>query len=488
MDPGPDPPLVPWPDSLRRGVGAFELRGARVAAGGELLPHARAFAAELAELSGLPVSAAGSPPAGAGHIELVLDEADTRITIGDRVHVAGPDVHGVARGTALLLQALAVDRAGARWPRLELTDTPAAPFRALMVDVARRPHPIGELERLVELCRLYGVRFLQLHLSDDPAWTFPSRAFPELGGRNERGIACYGRDELRGLVAFADARGVTLIPELDLPGHSGAMRRAAPARFDPAGLGNVNVATGPVFDALDTLVGELCEVFASAPYVHVGGDEVEGFARVFEHYRNDPWARARGVRDARGLFDAFLAAMADSVEARGRRTLAWEGHRPAAAGLRERVAMVAWENESYPMGELLADGFDVVSAPFCPLYVLAPEVDGGTDVTPEFLYRRWDARTVGRYEGVPRSIERCELERVEERGPGELLGAMVCSWENRAAFQLGALRPLLPAFAERLASPTAAERGYADFARRAARVDRRIAPLLAPGAARHDGR
>ena len=76
----------------------------------------------------------------------------------------------------------------------------------------------------------------------------------------------YELDELKALVEYADARGVTLVPEIDWPGHAGAMLRARGDLFDPQGTGNVNVATAEVWTALEEIVAEGCEVFASSPY------------------------------------------------------------------------------------------------------------------------------------------------------------------------------------------------------------------------------
>lgn len=394
------------------------------------------------------------------------DDWEYELTIGEReIRVRGRDSRAVVHGTVTLQQAFT------RWddgtlalPRGRIRDRADAPFRGLMVDVARQRNTIPDLTRIVDLCRLYKIDVLQLHLSDDQGWTFPSERFPQLGTENWNDVPRYRPSRLRALVRYADARGVTIVPEIDLPGHSAAMRRALPEVFDPAGLGNVNVATEPVWTALEELLDEVCDVFASSPYVHVGGDEVSGFERVFELYRDDPWVRERGIESAHELFGAFLVHAAELVEARGKRLMAWEGHREASPAL-ARILWVAWENAYFPLPDMLVAGYEVVNATWCPLYLL----EGQTDVTPEFLYENWGRTVYGRYRGLPRSIERCDL--FEVAPTDALVGGLFCSWENAGGFQLEGLRPLLPAFAERLWNPAARARGFDDFESRAARVD-----------------
>lgn len=164
------------------------------------------------------------------------------LVIEDRAVVTGFDYRAVAEGTATLLQSLQTAGGSVRLPAMTVKDWPEADFAAVMVDCGRQYIPIDTLERVVTACSMYKVRYLQLHLTDDQGWTFPSRAYPKLGTVNfaaHGGIApkVYKLEDLRALVAFADARGVTIVPELETPGHSSAARRAMPellGRWTPA--------------------------------------------------------------------------------------------------------------------------------------------------------------------------------------------------------------------------------------------------------------
>ena len=204
-----------------------------------------------------------------------------RVMVGEKALVQGGNYGTVALGTVTLLQSV-MRRDGQVWiPRLVVTDEPATAYRGLLVDVARRYHSIDNLKQMVQLCRLYKVRYLQLHLTDDQSFMFPSRAYPQLATQNQHGGKTYTLDELKDLVAYADARNVTIIPEYEVPGHSAAANRAMPDLFIIKGTkpyehhASINFAKDEVMQAVATIVGEMCEVFRSTPYFHIGGDEAD---------------------------------------------------------------------------------------------------------------------------------------------------------------------------------------------------------------------
>jgi N-acetyl-beta-hexosaminidase len=139
----------------------------------------------------------------------------------------------LAEGTATLLQALSQSNGQVALPKLVIKDWPHADYCAMMIDCGRQEQPIEWLKKMIETCRLYKVRYVHLHLTDDQGWCFPSATYPQLGSKNHGthgGLApkVYPLEELKGLVAYADARGIALVPELEVPGHSGAALRSLP--------------------------------------------------------------------------------------------------------------------------------------------------------------------------------------------------------------------------------------------------------------------
>src|SRR5262249_51920346 len=106
------------------------------------------------------------------------------IAIDEKAVVTGFDYRATAEGSSTILQLLGRRHDSFRLPRLTITDWPHADYCGVLLDVARQDHPIEAIKKVVQLCRLYKTRYLQLHLTDDQSWTFPSTRFPQLGSKN----------------------------------------------------------------------------------------------------------------------------------------------------------------------------------------------------------------------------------------------------------------------------------------------------------------
>ena len=170
-------------------------------------------------------------------------------------------------------------------PRMTIDDEPYFDYCGAMLDIARKPHSIETLKRCVLAARMYKIRFIQLHMSDENAWTFPSTAYPKAGSTNFAWAGgdkptVYNLDELKQLVAFADARGVTSFPNWKRPDTAAYPRGSLPEIFGykdnsgkMVGKSVINIVSDRAISALDTIVGEMCDVFKSSPYFHVGCDE-----------------------------------------------------------------------------------------------------------------------------------------------------------------------------------------------------------------------
>ena len=163
------------------------------------------------------------------------------------------------------------------------------------------------------------------------------RSIRSLGSKNyaaHGGVApkVYTLDELKELVAYADARGVTLVPELEMPGHSGAALRSLPEIFDainpqskqPVGMGCMNMSSEDIYPALDTIIGEMCDVFKSSPYFHIGSDEVSmGRVALYSGYK--AFMEKHGLKNDGELADYFVAQVNEIVKKHGKKAIKWEG-------------------------------------------------------------------------------------------------------------------------------------------------------------------
>jgi hypothetical protein len=391
----PDLHLIPWPKALKPGTGHMRLTAeSRIVAGEkQLKPLAEVLADEVATLTGLKLEVA-TGDSRAGDIVLKINKAlkaDEQIlvlrnreparttdgahavTINEQAVVEGFDYRATAEGSSTLLQLLGKTENGARLAKVAIKDWPHADFCGVMLDVARQDHSIDDIKKVVQLCRLYKARYLQLHLTDDQGWTFPSTKYPKLGTKNYgahggKAPRVYKLDELKALVAYADARGVTLVPEFEVPGHSGAASRAMPEIFDalnpdtkqPIHMGCMNMSNEELYPVIDALIGEMCDVFRSSPYFHIGSDEVTS-GRLSLHPGYKAFLAKHNLKDDHALADHFVATVCDMVKKRGKKAIKWEGLSNTAT---KDVIIMGWESNSTTTTDFLARGYTTITVPW----------------------------------------------------------------------------------------------------------------------------
>ncbi|MGP6170907.1 family 20 glycosylhydrolase [Microbacterium sp. A196] len=315
---------------------------------------------------------------------------------GDQIVLAGAAPVAVFRAAMTLRQLCAPDAAiGSRIPAGTWAGAPAHRWRGAMLDVARHFRPAADIRRLVDLLAAHHLNVLHLHLTDDQGWRFEVPGFPrltEIGARRDatqRGHGprasvvagvhegFYTTTELRELVEYAAARFVTIVPEVELPGHVQAALAAYPD------LGNVDVGEAatapwerfgvnprvlaPTPDALAfgrAAIDALCDVFDS-PWIGIGGDEVP-----VDEWAQSPAAAERmqeiGLAAPHDVQPWFTRHFVEHVRARGRTAIAWdevlEGDVP------DGVTILAWRGP-VAMAEALRRGIPVIGCPDLHTYL-----------------------------------------------------------------------------------------------------------------------
>ncbi|MEV5609022.1 beta-N-acetylhexosaminidase [Streptomyces sp. NPDC052225] len=398
------PSLVPLPTQLSYRPGHFTLHTGttvRVSPGAE--PAAALLRTLLRPATGLSLPHSPDAP-----FVLALDpqlgglgEEGYGLTVApDAVLLRAAHVDGLLRGVQTLRQLLPVEallstaQAGVDWrlPCVEITDVPQRPWRGFMLDVARHFQPVSLLRRYVDLLALHKLNVLHLHLTDDQGWRMPVAAYPrltEVGGRRAASMVgpagsslfdgaphegAYTARELKDLVAYAAARGVRVVPEIEMPGHARAALAAYPE------LGNVPGRTldvwtrwgvcetvlgvhDPVLEFCRTVLGEVLDVFPS-PYVHVGGDECPT-----TEWAASPAARARaaaeGLADTAALRTWFLGRIGDFLIEQGRTPAAWA---ETGEGLPPEFLVMTWRDPEHTR-IALKRGHAVVSGHYRATYL-----------------------------------------------------------------------------------------------------------------------
>jgi len=456
--------LVPWPQSVSAQDGRLPLNAESriVAEDATLLPLAEVLAEEIFLVTGRQLAAVEGRP-GPGDIGLQLSDAlqgeAYSLNITDRAIVRGNGYAAAAAGTVTLLQAIVLENGRPTLPRMNIEDRPAASYRGLLIDVARQWHPVETLQEIVQMCRLYKINYVQLHLTDDQSFTFPSRAFPSLPTDKRH----YTLDELRALVRFADQRGVTLVPELEGPGHAGKLRTL----FGRKGTSVLNLASEDAYRGLDRLVGEICGVFRSSPYFHIGADEAY-LRGVGQSAEEKAFMAKHGLQGAGGLYCNYIVRMNEIVKRHGKQTIVWEGFHGEGGGgvtIPRDIVVMAWESRYNPASNLAKHGYTLINAAWKPLYVV-----GSKRWPTDYIYGDWNMRLWQHH------IDRTNI----QLGPdAPVIGAQMCAWEQGAAAELPSIRPRLPAMSERIWNP-GTDKSYADFERRMAACDSLLSKIMSP--------
>ncbi|MBQ4548342.1 MAG: family 20 glycosylhydrolase [Bacteroidales bacterium] len=171
-----------------------------------------------------------------------------------------------------------------RIPDVEIHDWSAYPFRGFMHDTGRNFQTIEMLKETIDLMSLYKINYFHWHLTDNPAWRIECKAYPQLNDAQYQrpGRDCgkfYTYDEIRELIAYAKERGITVMPEIDMPGHSAYFRNAFGFSMD----------SEEGMKVLEECIAEFCEEIPTSmcPYLHIGSDEVyiadpKGFMKFTE--------------------------------------------------------------------------------------------------------------------------------------------------------------------------------------------------------------
>lgn len=224
------------------------------------------------------------------------DERHGIAITADGIRVWAATVEGVHRGLTSLRQLVAANMSGgvATLRAVRIVDGPRFAWRGLSFDVVRTFHGPETVRRVIDMCSLHKMNVLHLHLTDDQGWRIevPSRpeltAVGEAGAMGERPGGFYSLAEMAELVEYAAARFITLVPEIDMPGHVGAALRAYP-ELAPTDDTSGDVAPGLAVGTLDpdraetwSFVEDVLDAvipqFPQSAYLHVGGDEAFGMA------------------------------------------------------------------------------------------------------------------------------------------------------------------------------------------------------------------
>ena len=259
------PPLVPAPQQVEWTDGFFDAAGYSL----DAPTAAKTAVAALEQILGAPGKGGKITlrlgDTGRGDESYVLEVATNSILL------TAPKPAGLFYGVQTLRQLVQAENGARHIAARRITDWPAFPLRGFMHDTGRNFQTLDSLKAQLDIFAAYKLNVFHWHLTDNPAWRIESRAFPQLNDPNfhqsGRDVGkFYTFDQIRDLIAYARARNIRVLPELDMPGHSAYFNRTFGfAMGTPQGI-----------DVLEKLIEEFCREIPAAdcPMLHIGSDEV----------------------------------------------------------------------------------------------------------------------------------------------------------------------------------------------------------------------
>lgn len=314
----------------------------------------------------------------------------------EKIVISAQDPRGVFNGIQTLRQLFEIDDTQPNRPRIsvkpvEIEDEPRFPWRGIMLDVSRHFFDKDEVKKIIETMAIFKLNRFHWHLVDDQGWRLEINSYPkltEVGGRrtgtpkpgSNNGpqefvpyFGHYTQAEIREVVEFAEDLFITVMPEIEIPGHSQEVVAAyeeigntdipgwsQPEPLTSWGVSKFTMSPKPeTFKFIENVLQETVDLFPSADFVHIGGDEAP----------TDQWAlsplaqqfmRDHGFTNPRQIQGYFTQLSGAFLEGRNKRLIGWneilEGE-----GLPESAAVMVWNNIN-AVGDAVRQGHEVVNA------------------------------------------------------------------------------------------------------------------------------
>lgn len=491
------PSVIPLPAQAEPAQGAFRLDAGAVLRVPRGDAEARRAADYLADLIHRTRGVTLTVAEGAGPGGVVFERREGlsadgyALTVGpDGVRIAASDFGGLLYGGVTLWQLATAEagQGGVDIPAVQIDDTPRFGWRGLMLDSARHFQSPEMILALIDVMAAHKLNVLHWHMVDDQAWRLEINAYPRLtevaawrspagaAGRDADGNPVryggfYTQDDVRRIVAHAASRNITVVPEIEMPGHALAPIVAYPELAsveDPPTeilpdwgvfpwLFNIEDGT---FAFLETVLDEVMELFPGE-FIHIGGDEA-----VKDQWRASPRIQARmaelGLEDEDALQSWFVRRIERHLNANGRRLIGWD--EIIEGGLAPNATVMSWRGIDGAV-EAARNGHDTVLSPAPTLYF--DHRQSGSPDEPPGRGAVMSARTVYAFDPAPDALTQDQL--------GHILGLQSNLWTEHIRTEERAWTMLFPrvaAVSELAWSPSHADDWNGFAARLPAQLDR----------------
>ncbi len=408
--------IIPQPLSIKAGTGNFVLDKsvAIVYTNGDLKDAVDFFNATTVETFGLKLNSRNTAPAGKSIRLTINPEMGTKpggytLTISPAaIAITGVDKAGVFHGLQSLVQLIPADGKAMHIPVVTIRDEPRFGYRGLMLDVGRHYFSLDQLKKMIDRMALLKFNTLHWHLTEDQGWRIEIKKYPLLtqvgayrdgtitgrypgtGNTNERYGDFYTQEEVKALVKYASERNITIIPEIEMPGHSSAAIAAypwlstfplrpteIPGQASEASktkvkkvqetwgvFDDIYVPTEQTFQFLEDEIDEVIDLFPST-YIHIGGDEAPKKFWVESDFCQQ-LIKEKNLKDEHGLQSYFIQRMEKYINSKGKKIIGWD--EILEGGLAPNATVMSWRGESGGI-QAAKEGHDVIMTPTSHCYL-----------------------------------------------------------------------------------------------------------------------
>jgi len=339
------PALMPLPVKMEPAGGSFVLDAnftieTQGAANARLAPFVKSFLERVSRQTGIVWSTL--PPAPADARRLVIDcaggpeyptlgedESYVLDVSGTGAHIQAATAEGAIHGLATFAQLIQPGADGFAVSGVHIEDHPRFPWRGLMLDVCRHWMPVEMVKRNLDAMAAVKLNVLHWHLSEDQAFRVESKRYPRLQEMGSNGHF-YTQDQIRDIVEYARERGIRVIPEFDVPGHTSSWfagypeLASSPGPFAPSErmTSVMDPSRESTYAFLDGFFGEMTQLFPD-PYFHIGGDEVS--ARFWNNSESiQAFAREHGLANAAAIQVYFNQRLLKILQKYGKIMVGWD--------------------------------------------------------------------------------------------------------------------------------------------------------------------
>ncbi len=267
-----------------------------------------------------------------GRVALHEDETYQLTITKDKIEIAAETDIGALRGLETFLQLLSVDDKGYYFPTIKIDDYPRFPWRGLLIDVSRHFMPVNVIKRNLDGLAAVKMNVLHWHLADDQGFRVECKTFPKLHEKGSDGFY-YTQEQIKDIVAYADDRGIRVIPEFDVPAHATSWLVGYPELGSAPGPYTVERNWGikdptldptreTTYEFLDKFFEEMADLFPDE-YMHIGGDENNG-----NHWNANEsiqaYMKENNIPDNHTLQSHFNQRILQILTKHGKKMIGWD--------------------------------------------------------------------------------------------------------------------------------------------------------------------